>query len=143
MKLVNCIKRFIASLIDFIILYAMGFILLLIFVIITKITNIQPFDEIYSHTVWAFIKYLFPITGFTLIILYFVVLETKYNATLGKMAFKLRLRTKSGEKISALRVFIRFLLIIITSFAGIGFIFYLFNKKNQFLHDWLTKTYVE
>lgn len=143
MKLVDCMKRFIALLIDFIILYAMGFILLLIFVMTTKITNIQPFDETYSHTVWAFIKYLFPITGFTLIILYFVVLETKYNATLGKMAFKLRLITESGEKISALRVFIRFLLMIITSFAGIGFIFYLFNKKNQFLHDWLTKTYVE
>lgn len=121
----------------------MCFILLIIFVITAKITNVQPFDEMYSHTAWTFIQYLFPITGFILIILYFVILETKYNATLGKMALKLRLRTESGEKISTLRSLIRFLLLIITSFAGIGFIFYLFNKKNQFLHDWLTKTYVE
>lgn len=143
MKLVNCIKRFIARIIDFIILYAIGFFLLIIIFITAKITNIQPLNEPYSHTVWPVIQYVFPVTVFTLIILYFVILETKYNATLGKMALKLRLRTESGEKISALRSLIRFLLLIITSFAGIGFIFYLFNQKNQFLHDWLTKTYVE
>jgi uncharacterized RDD family membrane protein YckC len=142
-KLVNCVKRFIALLIDFISLYVMGFSLLIIIFIIAKMSNIQPLNESHSHTAWGFIQYLFPITIFILIILYFVAMETKYDATLGKMALKLRLRTESGEKISASRAFIRLILLVITSFAGIGFIFYLFNKKNQFLHDWLTKTYVE
>jgi uncharacterized RDD family membrane protein YckC len=144
MKLVNCVKRFIALLIDFIIINVINFILLIMLVIITKVANVQPFNESYNSTVWPYvIQYVFPITGFTLAILYFVVMETKYNATLGKMVLKLRLRTENGEKISALRALIRLFLLVITSFAGIGFIFFLFNKKNQFLHDWLTKTYVE
>lgn len=142
MKLINCMKRFIALVIDFLILYAIGLFLLIIVFITVKVANIQPFEETYSRA-WEYVQYLFPVTIFLIIVSYFVILETRYNATLGKMALKLRLKTESGEKISPLRAFIRFLLLIVTSFAGIGFIFYLFNKKNQFLHDWLTKTYVE
>jgi uncharacterized RDD family membrane protein YckC len=144
MKLNNCIKRFIALLIDFLILSVVNFFLLMIIVLIVKIANVQPFNESYSHTMWAsIIQYFFPITSFTLTILYFVVMESKFNATLGKFILKLKIQTENGRKISALQAFIRLVLMVITSIAGIGFIFYLFSNKNQFLHDWLTKTYVE
>ena len=141
MKLANCVKRSIALAIDLLIIGVVDFSLLMIILAIpTKIANVRTFNEIYRDTALAFIV---KTIGFTVYTLYFVVLETKYNATLGKMALKIRLRTENGEKISGSRVFIRYLLFLTTGVTGIGFIFYLFSKKNQFLHDWLTKTYVE
>jgi len=144
MKLNNCVKRFIAILIDFLILSVINFCLLMIIVLIITTGNIQPFNESYSYTIWPFIiQYLFPITSFTLTILYFIIMESKFNATLGKFILKIKIQTENGGKISVLQAFMRLVLMIITSIAGIDFIFYLFNNKNQFLHDWLTKTYVE
>lgn len=144
MKLKKCAKRFTALIIDMFILSMVNIFFLIVVIIATKIGNVQPFNESYQETVWPLIiNYLYPITCFTITILYFIIMETKYNATLGKMALKIRLYMENQKKIGPTRVFIRLLLMVVTSFAGIDFIFYLFNRKNQFLHDWLTQTYVE
>lgn len=144
MKLQKCVKRFMALIVDMFILSMVNVFLLILVILATKMGNVQPFSESYKDTVWPLIiNYLYPVTCFAITILYFIIMETKYNATLGKMAFKIRLYMENQKKIGLARVFLRLLLMVVTSFAGIGLIFYLLNSKNQFLHDWLTKTYVE
>lgn len=86
LKLANCVKRYLALLFDFSIIGIIDFIILVIIVMFIKIANIQTFNTELKFI----IHYLFPpLCGFILPMLYFVFLETKYNATFGKIILKI------------------------------------------------------
>jgi uncharacterized RDD family membrane protein YckC len=75
--------------------------------------------------------------------LYFVLMTKKFNQTLGKMVFGLKVATISGEKISWSTVIFReFIGRFISKVIIIGYIIVAFLPKKQGLHDVFADTTV-
>ena len=79
-----------------------------------------------------------------LILILTIYLWIKYKATPGKMFFKLQLVNKDTLKsLSLTQSIIRYFSYYLSIFTlGIGFIWMIFDKKNQTLHDKLSKSIV-
>jgi uncharacterized RDD family membrane protein YckC len=77
-------------------------------------------------------------------ILYFVLMESsKYQGTLGKLAFGLKVGNDDGSKISFLQALGRYFAKIVSALILlIGFIMVAFDKKKQGLHDKMANTFV-
>lgn len=73
---------------------------------------------------------------------YFVIAETKFKMTVGKMLLGIQVVNKEGESISYKQAIIRFLGRIPSSFLMIGYILPIFRKDKRALHDLIAKTYV-
>ena len=88
-------RRIIAYIIDFFVVSAVMWILsYFIFAIMTP-------SSVYS--VYQFVPYIVPI----LIFAYFVVLELKFGATVGKSVMYLQVRSKNGARISLPQALVR------------------------------------
>jgi uncharacterized RDD family membrane protein YckC len=75
---------------------------------------------------------------------YYVVLESSYRqATIGKMAFGLKVSTESGERITAVNALGRYFAKILSAIILlIGYIMVAFDARKQGLHDKLARTVV-
>jgi len=76
--------------------------------------------------------------------IYFSVLHSsKWQATIGKRLFGLKVSTLDGEKVHFIRAFSRyFIMIFLSSLFYIGYLMIFFTKRKQALHDLIGKTIV-
>jgi uncharacterized RDD family membrane protein YckC len=86
-------------------------------------------------------------SGFLLFLIswfYFAFLESsKYQATLGKLLFKIKVVDLEGNKLTFLKASGRFFGKFLSRLLlGFGFIMMLFTKKKQCLHDKLASTVI-
>jgi len=84
------------------------------------------------------------LTQIIFIFIYFIVPVIAFQATPGMHIFKIKLVTEKGHrKVNSILIIIRFLL---TYFSGailmIGYVMMVLTKKEQALHDLLTRTVV-
>jgi uncharacterized RDD family membrane protein YckC len=122
---------------SFITLCLSPFLISLLIIQPPKIDYNDPFNSpIYNQ----YVDYL--IQGVYLI--YFCVLDSsKWQGTLGKRAFKIKVIGTNGNPISFWRALIRYAINYCTAITFcIGYIVFPFSKNKQFLHDMLCKTLV-
>lgn len=76
--------------------------------------------------------------------IYYAALDSSsYQASLGKMAFGIRITDLEGRRISFGRALLRRLARIVTAFTiGIGFLMVLWTRRRQTLHDMMVGTLV-
>jgi hypothetical protein len=75
--------------------------------------------------------------------LYYVLFESLFGGTIGKLLTGIRVRRKDGGKISFFTAVIRFIgRIISTLIFMLGYVLALFDKKHQALHDKIANTLV-
>ena len=130
-------KRLAAFLIDNLILIIFGFLATLIYYLLTE-TLLKIPDRVQSNLTG--ILYLMYIIVYTV---YFAYMESKYEATLGKMVMNIFVTDYEGNEIGFGRSIIRNLAKYITDGSfGIGYILGFITKNKQFLHDFIAKTYV-
>lgn len=125
-------QRFLATVLDNIILTAV-FWLIIIFLVFIRINP--------AITAAIFILLLLFED-----ILYFTLLEAKYSKTIGKMALKIKVICENNKKVNFKQALIRnitksmpFFRVI---FRIIGFFLIIFTKKHQRIGDMLAKTIV-
>jgi uncharacterized RDD family membrane protein YckC len=88
---------------------------------------------------------VFTLIGFQVVatFVYFTVMNSSYQGTLGKKVLRLRLTSIDGDKISLLRSHMRMFVLVLSSFTmGIGYLMIVFTQKKQGLHDFIVKTQV-
>lgn len=130
--------RFLAYLIDTIIVGAVGTVLVLTaaFPLTLTVGSLSPAQLVYGMFIIAFI--------FLGQWLYYALMESsRYQATVGKIALKLKVVDYSGERLTFWRAtgrfFAKFLSMII---LYIGFLMIGWTEKKQGLHDMIAETYV-
>lgn len=133
-------KRFVAYIIDGIILGALELVIFLplLGIIGVGALTMRDFDEPPLGFVFAFLSaYLAAI--FLMVVaawLYFALMESKKGATLGKMALGIIVTDMSGNMISFGRASGRYFAKIVSSLTlGIGYIIAGFTQQKQALHD--------
>ena len=131
----NPIKRFIALLIDVLIITIIIICLYYLEGYIKKVIQNMPLPII-NTLPWVTIILSLVISFF-----YFPVRESMTGQTIGKKMMKIKLTNKEGETISFQKAFIRQFLNIIDILC-LGFLLTFSNKKRQTLKDKLTKTIV-
>lgn len=77
--------------------------------------------------------------------IYFTLMHSSSRqATIGKIALKIKVVNQHGEGLSFVQAAIRFLLKMLNGFTfGIGYLIIFFTQGNRCLHDILGRTYVE
>ncbi len=123
------LKRFSAFIVDLVIVSILGFVTFYS----TKLFIMPSLDD-ESYGYFIFFIALF----------YFILLESSFlQATLGKLAGKMKVVNAHGERLSLLNAITRFFGKFLSYIPlGIGFLMIAFSKKKQGLHDQLAKTYV-
>lgn len=130
--------RFVAYLIDSIILY---FIFSLLLALTTGDvfyqSKVDPLE--FGKDYW-----LLTSSNIILSLLYYVGFESsKYQATLGKMILGLKVIDKEGQRLTPLRALGRYLAKFLSALILlIGYIMAAFDTKKQALHDKIADTYV-
>jgi uncharacterized RDD family membrane protein YckC len=130
--------RFVAYLIDAIVLYFAFSILLLITTgDLFYQSKIEPME--FGKDYW-----LLTSSNFILSLLYYVGMESsKYQATIGKMVLGLKVIDREGNRLSPLRALGRYLGKILSALILlIGYIMAAFDKRKQALHDKIAETFV-
>ncbi|OCA91521.1 hypothetical protein A8F94_02170 [Bacillus sp. FJAT-27225] len=124
-RFANFGERVVASLIDYVILYIVGFLLSFLFGAIEGSS-------------------LYNLMGFILGIAYKAGLESSNKqATLGKMAMGLKVADNNGEQISFARAIGRYFANVLNIFTlFIGYLMVLWTKEKRALHDFVAGTYV-
>ena len=133
MQLASNFHRFISFLID-------EFLITILFWIIfyDDLREISQNSALISDFVKDKIYYYY-----ALMTMYQIFFIHKYSTTLGKMALKLEIIAENGEKISALQIWLRsFVRLISGNFLYLGFVLALFTQKRQNLHDYFAKTII-
>jgi len=83
----------------------------------------------------------FQSTLFISIFLFFGFFWTRSGQTIGMMAWRIRIQSKTGHSISWMQALIRFMTAIFSAaIAGIGYLWMLFNDEQLSLHDKLSNT---
>jgi uncharacterized RDD family membrane protein YckC len=125
--------RFVAHLVDTVVIYIIGFIIGLGIGFILAITG-------YLNATIA----ISTVTGFLVSWLYSAGLESSdKQATLGKQLLKLKVTDLKGKRISFSKATIRYLAKILSGLVLlIGYIMIAFTEKKQGLHDIIAKTLV-
>ncbi len=134
--------RLIAFYIDIFIIGIIVFIILFLIGLITRfsVNEFNGFEEIFGKIGLSIIVQG---TGFITMGFYYIILHWKFGATIGKMAFKIKLVNTEYKKINLKTSFIRFLLFLISvSVFGLGCLLIFFNNKKQSFHDIIAKTLV-
>lgn len=138
--------RFVAWLIDGVLVCIADYIILTISVIILGIVDITQagyeFSGLGSHKVEHNIIYLIILLTFN--ISYYVFYQKKHTHTLGKKLMKIKVCTLDGNIPTMSRFFLREVIgkFISTVFLGIGYLMIIWNPKKQSLHDRVANTYV-
>jgi len=79
---------------------------------------------------------LAPLVGVTLYGLIYAVLISKFGQTPGKKAYEIKVvDIRSGNNLSFVKAFYRFILFLISAVSLIGLILPLYRKDNRALHD--------
>ena len=125
--------RFVAHLVDTVVIYIIGFIIGLGIGFILAITG-------YLNATIA----ISTVTGFLVSWLYSAGLQSSdKQATLGKQLLKLKVTDLKGKRISFSKATIRYLAKILSGLVLlIGYIMIAFTEKKQGLHDIIAKTLV-
>jgi uncharacterized RDD family membrane protein YckC len=133
-------RRFAAWVIDSIIIVLADFLLGFIIGIIWSFIS-SGLDEIVKESVIYTVGF---IIGFIVPWLYFALMESsEKQATLGKMALKIKVTDLDGNKISFGRASARFWSKILSGFIlCVGYLIAGWTKKKQALHDIIAKTLV-
>ncbi|HMP98290.1 MAG TPA: RDD family protein [Cyclobacteriaceae bacterium] len=145
--------RFVAYVIDYIIIYVVqSFLILPILGVmgITVATQAQNMDAMSEAEIFAMVGAFIAAMGTVILIstalsvLYYSLMEaSKYQATLGKLALGLKVTDTNGNKIDFVKALIRNLGKILSAFIlMIGYIMAGFTDKKQALHDIIASTLV-
>ena len=137
MEYVGAVKRFIAYIVDTVILTIVAFAAGVAILVSTMENGRRTMGE---HEIGQIIMVLYVIIFF----IYSVLMESSSKqGTLGKMIMKIKVVNSSGNKLSILNALGRQLGKIVSGLiVGIGYIMILFTKNKQGLHDKFAKTYV-
>lgn len=122
-------RRTLCLIYDFLLFLAIWFVASLIFIMIVQDTNFAYFKPIYQF-------YSLSVIG-----IYFIWFWTHGGQTLAMQTWKMRVVAKDGTALSMKQAITRYIFAVIgiTSF-GIGIIWALFDRDQQFLHDRLAGT---
>ncbi len=122
-------RRTLCLIYDFLLFLAIWFVASLIFIMIVQDTNFAYFKPIYQF-------YSLSVIG-----IYFIWFWTHGGQTLAMQTWKMRVVAKNGTTLSMKQAITRYIFAVIgiTSF-GIGIIWALFDRDQQFLHDRLAGT---
>lgn len=132
--------RFLAYLIDNIIVFLPGTILFLIIGLIAELSLPIYYDVDYFFTIWF---YRIIIATFIFRFLYFTLLESsEKQSTLGKRIFRLRVQDINGNRITRKKAAIRYLSRFISFITIFGYLMAGFTPKNQTSHDYIANTVV-
>ncbi len=145
--------RFVAVVIDYIIIYCVQAFLVVPFLAIVGInfaSNIANADTMSEgEMVGAIFSFIAALSGlifllYAILILYYSIMESsKYQATVGKMALGLKVTDMNGNKLDFGKAFVRNLCKLISSFIFyIGYIIAGFTERKQALHDLIAGTLV-
>lgn len=145
--------RFVAYVIDYIIIYVVqSFLILPILGVmgITVATQAQNMNAMSEAEIFAMVGAFIAAMGTVILIstalsvLYYSLMEaSKYQATLGKLALGLKVTDTNGNKIDFVKALIRNLGKILSAFIlMIGYIMAGFTDKKQALHDIIASTLV-
>jgi uncharacterized RDD family membrane protein YckC len=128
-------QRFLAFLIDFLVLFIATSIIWLIFQL--------PIPDRHTDLFGAIVLFVNPF-GSLFSWLYYAIMESSmHQGTLGKIALGIRVVNVKGEKISFMNATGRFFGKFISSFLlGFGYFMIIFTKKHQALHDIMASTYL-
>ncbi len=127
------IVRFAAFAVDFLVIVLISIVVGFFFAIITKIANINWNVE----TVSSFV-------GFLLNAGYYVFMTYNYGATIGKRVFGLKVKSVKDEKLDIGAVIVREIAgkFISIMLIGLGYLWIVFDRRKQGLHDKLAGTIV-
>jgi uncharacterized RDD family membrane protein YckC len=135
-------KRFVAALIDGILLGIVNFIILLPFLGLLGLGAVEPPHDTFGHEevflIAALGVYLFSMVAMTIVgWLYYALMESSnYQATLGKMALSIKVTDMGGNKVSFGKATGRYFGKIVSTFIFyVGFIMAGFTQQKQALHD--------
>lgn len=137
-------KRFVAAVIDYVIIASMvlftAMIIEIFFYIVYPNLAADPDFLLNDLNVRGVTALLF-ILIFTV---YYTVLESsRFQASFGKMAMNLYVTDYNGDKLNRFRALVRTLSKFISnSCVYMGYILGFFTEYNQMLHDFIAKTYV-
>lgn len=140
-------KRFLAAIIDTVILIILLFLIYIMQLILPVIILINANEN--SNT--SFLKSAFYVSKhlveiFLIIVPWFYSIlfeSSRVQATIGKLVLGIKVTNLEGKRISLLKACIRYLgkIFTICTFL-IGFIIVSFTKYRQSLHDYIARTYV-
>jgi uncharacterized RDD family membrane protein YckC len=145
--------RFVAVIIDYIIIYCVQAFLIVPFLAIVGInfaSNIANADTMSEGEIaGSIISFVAALSGlifllYVILILYYTLMESsKYQGTVGKMALGLKVTDLDGNKLDFGKAFIRNLCKLISGFIFyVGYIMAGFTDKKQALHDMIASTLV-
>lgn len=122
-------RRTLCLIYDFLLFLAIWFVASFIFIMIVQDTNFDYFKPIYQF-------YSLSVIG-----IYFIWFWTHGGQTLAMQTWRMRVVAKNGTALSMKQAITRYIFAVIgiTSF-GIGIIWALFDRDQQFLHDRLAGT---
>ena len=141
-------KRFVAYLIDELILGAIAAIILIPFIVLIGLSSFMSEGD-YPESMIGFLiaiisAYLFAICLILIAKwLYYALMESKKGATLGKMALGIKVTDMNGNMVTFGRATGRYFGKFISGLTlGIGYIIAGFTQQKQALHDIMAKTLV-
>lgn len=125
--------RVAAFAIDFIALILISIVAAIVFIVVERALSINLDIEVASS-----------FAGFLINAGYYIFMTYTYGATIGKKIFGLRVETVSGEKLDIGTVIVREVAgkFLASMLLGLGYLWVLFDKKKQGLHDKLGSTVV-
>jgi|SRR5690606_13212273 len=127
-------KRFLAFLIDYILLLITLSILWYLFSL--------PLPPNSNFSIGNLLFYSSPL-AWLLGVFYYGIMESGPNqATFGKRAMGLKVTGKNGEPLTFRRAGARSLNKFFSSIFFLGYIMYFFNKRKQTFHDWVTNSVI-
>ncbi|MCX6180479.1 MAG: RDD family protein [Bacteroidetes bacterium] len=134
--------RFLAVIIDAILLFILQIIMQLVF--FGKVISFDPKAamEAQRESLGMYILYNIVAIGIGFLYTTLMIASVK-QATLGKMAVGIRVGKENGDKLTFINAVGRYFATFISAIIiGIGYLMVLWDKKKQSLHDKMASTYV-
>ncbi len=139
--------RFLAYWVDFLILFILGFVLQAMIgnnpLALFTVKSVSELEALQSSST----QMLGTILGLVLYLAYYLIFLVNYDgATPGKKLLGIKVIKENGEKLTYPTAFIRYVGLLISFatifFFGIGFLWIIWDKKKQALHDKIAGTLV-
>ena len=129
-------KRFLAFIIDFVILGIISSILMSVGFFNSNV------ETIWTGTYFSIVS--LGLLGLVISVIYYGIIEsTNLQASLGKKAMKLKVVDKDGKKLSFIKSLTRNINKVLSSILCFaGFILIFAKENNQALHDWFGNVFV-
>ena len=125
-------RRFIAYMIDIVIIMLSAFMLAMVLRFVLSFSSEEAVGQMVM------------VVYFIVYISYFILMESSLKqATFGKLLFKIKVINENGVRLSLVNSVGRTLGRLLSgAIIGLGYVMILFTKEKQGLHDKLAKTYV-